>query len=165
VFALLAFACFPVFAQAEDSSGIQYEDAVPTVTGKHPSELSATSSGAKTPNQSSTASGSGSSSGGSSSGKSAGGAATTGNGTGNGQGSPGKGGGIGQGQATQPISPAGETAPTSNDSGSSPLVPILIAILVLAAISLGVVMVRRRRQQQSGPRARDGSASVAPKAS
>ena len=43
--------------------------------------------------------------------------------------------------------------------GSSPLVPILIAIAVLAAISIGVVMMRQRRQRR-GP-----GSSVSPKAS
>ena len=33
-----------------------------------------------------------------------------------------------------------------SDGGSSPLVPILIAIAVLAAISIGVVLYRQRRQ-------------------
>ena len=44
-----------------------------------------------------------------------------------------------------------EGTPASDDGGSSPLVPILIAILVLAAISLAVVMLRQRRQ--GGPTA------------
>jgi hypothetical protein len=41
-------------------------------------------------------------------------------------------------------------APASSDDGSSPLVPILIAIAVLAAISIAAIMIRQRRQ-------RDGS--------
>lgn len=42
------------------------------------------------------------------------------------------------------------TSSSSDDSGSSPLVPILIAIAVLAAISVAVVMIRQRRQR-GGP--------------
>jgi hypothetical protein len=38
----------------------------------------------------------------------------------------------------------------SDDDGSSPLVPILIAIAVLAAISVAVVMAKQRRQRR-GP--------------
>ena len=49
--------------------------------------------------------------------------------------------------------------PTS-DGGSSPLVPILIAILALAAISVGAVMYRQRRQRR-GP----GTGTASPKAS
>lgn len=37
-------------------------------------------------------------------------------------------------------------AQTSADDGSSPLVPILIAIAVLAAISAAAVIIRNRRQ-------------------
>ncbi|HEY7951042.1 MAG TPA: hypothetical protein VID51_09455 [Solirubrobacterales bacterium] len=36
---------------------------------------------------------------------------------------------------------------SSDDGSSSPLVPILIGIALLAAISIAVVMVRQRRQQ------------------
>jgi hypothetical protein len=52
-------------------------------------------------------------------------------------------------------------APASQKSGggSSPLAPILIAIAVLAAISVAVVMIRQRRQ-------RGGSSTpVSPRAS
>lgn len=45
-----------------------------------------------------------------------------------------------------------------SDGGSSPLAPILIAIAVLAAISLGTVLYRQRRQ-------RSGSQPISPKAS
>jgi cobalamin biosynthesis Mg chelatase CobN len=46
---------------------------------------------------------------------------------------------------------------SSDDGGSSPLVPILIVVAVLAAISLGVVWYRQRKQ-------RPGTPSVSPKA-
>jgi hypothetical protein len=52
----------------------------------------------------------------------------------------------------------GEQAASHSDDGSSPLVPILIAIAVLAAISVGIVMYRRRRGTGAGT-------SVSPKAS
>jgi cobalamin biosynthesis Mg chelatase CobN len=47
--------------------------------------------------------------------------------------------------------------PASDDGGSSPLVPILIAIAALAAVSIGVVVMRNRRGDSDGP--------VSPKAS
>ncbi len=150
VLALLALACFPVLAHA-DSSGVQYENAVPTVTGKHHSGTPATSSavangGASKPSRTGSG-GAGSSSGGSSSGKSN----TAGGKGGTGQSSP--------GNAQQLGTPAGEPVPISHGSGgASPLVPILIAILVLAAISIGAVMIRQRRQRGAS------GASVSPRA-
>jgi MYXO-CTERM domain-containing protein len=42
-------------------------------------------------------------------------------------------------------------ATAEDDGGSSPLVPILIAIGVLAAISLGVVWFRRQRSTPGDP--------------
>jgi len=55
---------------------------------------------------------------------------------------------------------ASATPASSQDSGgSSPLVPILIAIAALAAISIGVVMFRAKRQRG------EGSSSVSPEAS
>ena len=50
----------------------------------------------------------------------------------------------------QPAAPHAKSTPDSSDDGSSPLVPILIAAAVLAAISIGALMIRQRRQ-------RDGS--------
>jgi hypothetical protein len=45
----------------------------------------------------------------------------------------------------------GEGKPVASESGgSSPLVPILIAVAVLAAISVGAVMVRQRRGSAGG---------------
>ena len=55
----------------------------------------------------------------------------------------------------QEATPVAET----EDSSSSPLVPILLAVLVLAAITIGVVVMRQRRQRQ------DPGAPVSPKAS
>lgn len=44
---------------------------------------------------------------------------------------------------------SGEPASSVGGGGSSPLVPILIAIAVLAAITIGVVMMRQRRGSQA----------------
>jgi hypothetical protein len=102
-------------------------------------------------------------SGGSSEGEPSGaGGATTGNGGGTGQGSPGGGSNGTGGAHVQPNGQSnvtGQPAPSSG-GGSSPLIPILIAILALAAISVGAVMYRQRR-------GRDGSATgtASPKAS
>jgi cobalamin biosynthesis Mg chelatase CobN len=158
VLALLALGCcLPVLAQAEDSSGIQYSDAPPTVTGKK------APSGQEPPASSSQANDGGSAqSGGGSPGSPGGGSSAGGSSSNSGdasgtakggdaaqQGSPGKGydGAIGPGKAAE----GGTTASSSHgDGGSSPLVPILIAIAALAAISLGAVMYRRHRGASSG---------------
>ncbi|HEX5989495.1 MAG TPA: hypothetical protein VFY75_04700 [Solirubrobacterales bacterium] len=52
-------------------------------------------------------------------------------------------------------------SPTSSESddGSSPLVPILIAIAVLAAISIGAFLYRQRRQGDPGSRVSPPEAS------
>lgn len=51
--------------------------------------------------------------------------------------------------AAQPlaVAPAAET----DDGGSSPLVPILIAVALLAAISIGYFLYRQRRQGPGSP--------------
>jgi hypothetical protein len=90
-------------------------------------------------------SGSGSSGGDSSSEK--GGAAAGGSGGGTGKGSPGSisgGSAVGENGLAQS---APNTSEESGDGGSSPVVPILIAIAVLAAISMGVLLMRQRRQR------------------
>ena len=69
-----------------------------------------------------------------------------------GNGSQNSGGNI---NAAQPLDVA--TAPETDSGGSSPLVPILIAVAVLAAISIGYFIYRQRRQ---GP----GSTVSSPKA-
>ncbi|MGH2974265.1 MAG: hypothetical protein ACRDLL_05265 [Solirubrobacterales bacterium] len=87
---------------------------------------------------------------------------TTGNGDGTGQGSPGGGpnGSAGAHVQTNGQSNVTGQPASSSGGGSSPLIPILIAILALAAISVGAVMYRQRR----GP---GGSATgpASPKAS
>jgi cobalamin biosynthesis Mg chelatase CobN len=163
VLALLAFACFPVLAQAEESSGTQYETAVPTVTGHTtPPKGGGTSAHtSNTPNGGTTGGGtSGSeSSGGPSSGTNP---STAGSG-GTGQSNPGNGstGTHPQGNAglSNGSQVGGSGQQTSADDSSSPLVPILIAIAALAAISIAVVVIRQRRQRRSP------GAQVSPKAS
>ncbi len=74
-------------------------------------------------------------------------APTTDGGDGTGQGSP----AVGSKEANKaPAQAVGQesTKQASDDGSSSPLVPILIAIAVLAAISLAAVMIRQRRQRQ-----------------
>jgi cobalamin biosynthesis Mg chelatase CobN len=170
VLALLAFACLPVLAQA-DSSGIQYEDATPTAT-HHGSQIPSGSGGS--PAHSSGANGGNSTSGGSKhSGSSegspkegestatGGGSAKNGNGGGGGkaQGSPGKASSQHGGKGAKPLGT--NAAKQESDGGaSSPLVPILIAIAILAAISIGVVAMRQRRKRGGEPDAR-----VSPEAS
>ena len=84
-----------------------------------------------------------------------------GTGGGNGQGKP---GGSANHANNKTVHPGPQqqsgvkTSKSSEGGGSSPLVPILIAIAVLAAISIGVVMIRQRRQRR-GP-----SATASPEA-
>lgn len=151
VLALLALSCPPALAGA-DSSGIQYEDAPPTVSGgkaKQDREQSAGASGAASGGSSAGGAAGGGGSGSSGSG-SGGGAASGSGGVGTvdgaaGQGNPGAGspGSVGSAQALE----AGR--PASSGGGSSPLVPILIAIAALAAISLGALLIRHRRRGAS----------------
>lgn len=150
VSALLAFALFPPLANAEDSSGIQYSDAPPTATDKTPREEPASSSsagrGKDGPGQSSTRSGSTDgrmSDGGAGQDDSSGGAAGSSVGGGGGDSGASGAGNSGGEKSANTIAPA----PASGEDGSSPLVPILIALAALAAISIGAVAMRRRRQE------------------
>jgi hypothetical protein len=155
VLALLAMGCFPVFAQA-DSSGIQYSDAPPTATGGHeiPSRSAPPAHSSKA-NGGPAVQGGGNSADSSGKGSSAGvpssksGGTTNGDGTGQ-QGSPGQGSAGGSDNPSSPSARNGEATSSTSDDSSSPLVPILIAIAVLAAISIGVVMMRQRRRRGSG---------------
>lgn len=149
-------ACFPGAAVAQDNSGIQYgSDEVPTVPkdegsnipsqknsgGSNPSDESGNATGSNAPGGAGSGGGNGSNTGG----------------TGTGQGTQGSGGGDGQG-AGGPQSAGGDVSKAqslkttsspvdaSSDDGSSPLVPILIAVAVLAAISIGAYYYRQRRQ-------------------
>jgi len=165
VLALLAFACFPVLAQA-DGSGIQYKDAVQTATGDDEiptrSEPPAHSSKANGGASAATDGRSGSSSGGAES-ESSGGGPSSGAGKG-----PGAGSDAGNGQGSRGGDSGGDPqdalqqgAPldSSSSDDSSPLVPILIAIAVLAAITIGAVLMRQRRRDE------DPGIPVSPKAS
>jgi cobalamin biosynthesis Mg chelatase CobN len=169
--ALMALACFPVLAGAEDSSGYQYNPTVPTVTG-HPTSPTHSNSSVTSPAHSSTSPNASPSSSGSNPGSASGdpsgskgnpstdtpggvGQDSHGKASTNGQHSSGGGQPSGSSQGQQP---AGAKS-TSSDSSSSPLVPILLVIAVLAAISIGVVMMRQRRQRQGA------SSTPSPKAS
>jgi hypothetical protein len=156
-------ACFPGLAAAENS-GIQYgtDEQVPAVPDQKtniPAKDSGDSNNSGPGATDSNAPG-GESSGG-------GGGSDTGNGAGNGQGNQATGGD--GGKATNGSQPAGgglsdaqslqavNSAAGESDDGSSPLVPILIAVAVLAAISIGAYYYRQRRQDPGSP--------VSPKAS
>jgi cobalamin biosynthesis Mg chelatase CobN len=166
VLAVLALACSPALAHAEEATGPQYESEIPTV----PTEEGSAGGGgghhngggtgggvnagiSKTPGENGT--------GGST--PDAGGSSHTGQGnqapTANGRqpqsGSVGSGVAIGGGDDQSQA--GGKTSAVSEGDSSSPLVPILIAIAVLAAISIGAYYYRQRRQ--------DPGSSVSPKAS
>lgn len=153
MFALLALLCLlPGSALAQGP--VQYEEAVPTVPSK---AGSSGAGGVGAGGQSSGDSGSSGSSGGSatdgsSSDDDKSGGAASGKGGGNGQGSQAGGatGKAGVGGGRPIASP--DAATISHDGGSSPLVPILIALAVLAAVSIGVVTMRRRGQDGEGGR-------------
>jgi hypothetical protein len=162
VVALLALLCFPVLAQATDSSELQYRPQIPSATGEHPpahqkqpSAKSSNSGGAPAPPSTTSPGASGEESANKVS-SSTGGAEPPA-GQANRQGNPGSGN---NGKERAPTQPSNQATPASHKSeggGSSPLVPILIAIAVLAAASLGAVIYRQRRQR--GP-----SSSVSPEA-
>jgi cobalamin biosynthesis Mg chelatase CobN len=156
----LALACFPALAQAEctSSSCVQYTESIPKPEGentpahhqKTPAKASKTGdSGNSKPSQpqsSKEAKEAEESEEGEASEKK--GAAAPGRDGGNGQGKPGGSAHKGGEQAMNPgaqNTPGVQASKSSDSGGSSPLVPILIAIAVLAAISVAVVMVRQRR--------------------
>lgn len=167
----LALACFPVLAQAEctSSSCVQYTESIPSAEGGNPSsqhhqqtpakvsktggnggsEPSSPSQGSKTPKEEGSEGGS----------SERGGVAAGGDG--NGQGKPGGSANHANAGAVHPNPQQSgvKTAKSSVGGGSSPLVPILIAIAVFAAISVAAVMIRQRRQRR-GP-----SAAASPEAS
>jgi len=151
VLALLALACFPVLAQA-DSVGPQYNTALPGDGGAKQNENIAKTSespstgGAEAPPSGGTGEGYAEQAPPSSEGQGSPNAGTEG---GNGQGSPDKGNNHPGGTKVQPAAPNAQST-NSSDDGSSPLVPILIAAAVLAAISIAALLIRQRRQ-------RDGS--------
>lgn len=167
VLALLAFACFPVVAQAE--TVYETEDTnLPDRDGKGPTIPDKNTGGDESSPgaDASNAPGGGGSgqpgddSSGSQDGASGGGNPSSPGGGGDAQGKAGEGANgaqNGSGGKLQSLESLNASAPTSaDDDSSSPLVPILIAVAVLAAISVGAVMARQRRGSD-GP--------VSPKAS
>jgi hypothetical protein len=162
----LASVLFAVPAQAEEcssSSCVQYNPSLPSAEGGHtskphqqtPAKASKTGEGGGTAPSSPSGGGGGSDeveeSEESESSPEKGGVAPGHNG-GSGQGKPGGSANPGAKNAAHPPNQtaSGKPASHSDDGGSSPLVPILIAIAVLAAISVAVVMIRQRRQRNSG---------------
>jgi cobalamin biosynthesis Mg chelatase CobN len=155
VLALLAFACFPVLAQAENTVYEPESTHLPHEAGKTPihqthnqGESSPEAQVSRTPG----GGGSGPGSSGNQNGasqephpSSPGGSGQNqrgeGNGAVNGQKQP-----VGQVQTAKPV--ANSTQP-ADEGSSSPLVPILIAVAVLAAISIGAVLLRQRRGSDS----------------
>jgi hypothetical protein len=179
VLALLALALFPVSAFAGNSGETVYETEIPSVTSEpSPGGTEKSPTHHKSPNtgngESDQATGSnaevggtgsegseGSKSGHKKEGSSsqeeegnpsmgAGGNGGNGNNPNGGANAGGSEGSIGESkdlggtQAGQPV------AAKSSDGGSSPVVPILIAVVVLAAISIGVVLYRQRKSDQGG---------------
>lgn len=159
-------ACFPGLAAAEENSGIQYETDVPTVPNGDSNIPSKKKGGTNPSDGSNAAANESNTPGGVSSGEDE---SETGGGATANQGNQGP--GAGDGKAADGSKPAGgdvsgaqpiktvnsATEQASDDGGSSPLVPILIAVAVLAAISIGAYYYRQRRQ---GP-----DSTVAPPAS
>lgn len=155
VLALLAFACLPVAASA-DSSGAEYGNETPSAYGNHQSTPTVVGGGddggkAQASNEAGGAGGSGS--GGSSDGDAGTGAGNGADGgkAGNGSTNPqhANGGKDAAGKlALQEAAPLGGQT-SEEDGGSSPVVPILIALALLAAVSAGIVIMRQRRQPDS----------------
>jgi cobalamin biosynthesis Mg chelatase CobN len=161
VLAVLAIACFPGLAQAEDNSGIQYETDVPTVPKDESSNIPSKnkSGGTNAPSESEseasksdTPSG-GSTGGGDDSGQGGGTPSGQSNQAGGGDGQKAQNGSqnsAGNVNAAQPLDVA-PAAETDSGGGSSPLVPILIAVAVLAALSIGYFIYRQRRPGSGSP--------------
>jgi cobalamin biosynthesis Mg chelatase CobN len=151
VLALLAFACLPALAQAETV----YENESTTLPGggvdKTPTQHKNPDSPESSPKaHDSTPDGGGTEQPDEES--SVGGGASKGNpstpgGVGDTQGKDGEGANVANkqpGGSVQDVKPLATTT-AANDDSSSPLVPILIAVAVLAAISVGAVLYRQRR--------------------
>ena len=154
VFALMAFACFPAVGAAAcpgDSSAVEYCDAPPPEYEKTPKKNPAASPKTGGHRESPTSPGTTgeADTGRKSSTDEAGGVAPSGK-DGDGKGGPAPEARKGD----KPVSPQPkpiDASPTStDDGGGSPLVPILIALAVLAAISIGAVVMRRRRDSEPG---------------
>jgi hypothetical protein len=169
VLALLALACFPGFAQA-NSSGAQYESELPNVPKSESTPERGGNPGSPGGGEDDEAQISENNPGVTGGGK---GDSNGPGGEGNThQGSPAPGaGGEQKADGSTPAGPGGEqphsekkpelkvASPASHasDDSSSPLVPILIAVAVLAAISVGAFYYRQRRGDAGSP--------ISPKAS
>ena len=149
--ALLSLMCFPMLAQAEDSSEIVYETGPPSAEGHHHSEHEPVAKSSNHTPKSGGTSPTPAESGsrlrvksirvGFHRKKAEPGRPVSPEGH---QGSPGK--GKNNAQKKDAPSPAASSPKVSSDGGgSSPLVPILIALAALAAISIGVLVVRQRK--------------------
>jgi hypothetical protein len=147
IFALLALACAPVSAQA-DSGESQYEDVTPTACGDAPCERGslAAPSGSDTPSSgtaSNATDGDPAANGGqvdTDDGGETGSQKETRNLAGQKSGKDGS----PKPQASGALSPV--PSEEGDDDGSSPLVPILLAIAALAALSAGVLVYRHRHR-------------------
>jgi cobalamin biosynthesis Mg chelatase CobN len=183
VLALLALASVPALAQAgcTESGCAQYEVEIPTSGGgthpkptttnkgnpsgnTEPQAEASTNPGTKSEPPKTSEGNSGESEETKSGGAPGGGNNNNGGGGDSGNKPNSTGGGNGGGEAglgeSKPVATEGGKPVSHSSGGSSPLVPILIAIAVLAAISIGAVIYRQRRQQGGG-----GSGSpVSPKA-
>jgi hypothetical protein len=156
VLALLALACVPVFAQA--SVGPQYDPAIPGPGNDKPekeapiakTQADPRSGGAEAPADPAPETGvSDEGSAEESSDGGAGAGSGPGKDGGTGQGSPGKGADQG-GKAglQQTATPLSDATADSDDDDSSPLLPIVVVAVVLAAITIGAVMYRQRRDDK-----------------
>jgi hypothetical protein len=181
VLALLALALFPVSAFAGNSGESVYEVEIPSVTSeptvkpeKTPSHHSTTNThksetGRATASNAEAGEGSGKGSGSQGhkkegpSSQEEGGNPSTGAVGGTGK-TPNGGGGAGSEGSIGPGKDLGGTQPGANAShssgGSSPVVPILIAVVLLAAISIGVVLYRQRKSSQDGSDGRVSSSNA-----
>jgi hypothetical protein len=182
VLALLALVLFPVMAHAESSSGATYEVEVPSIesepstgngsghsaTGHNPRNNAKAEGSAANENGGSEGAGAegGSSEGGhkkegSSSQEEEGNPSMAGGGGNNPSGGAKGGGPEGSIGESQNLGGARPVSHTSNSAGgSSPVVPILIAVVLLAAISIGVVLYRQRKSGQGGSDGRISSSNA-----
>jgi hypothetical protein len=160
VLVVLALACVPALAQAEEATGPVYDPEVPTVPSENGSgggdNQNVPGGGGEAEKSGVPGTGSGDAGG-------------KGDGADTGQGNQGPGAQSGKPGAgpdaaeagldgSEPVAALGPDGTQASDEGSSsPLVPILIAIAVLAAISVGAFFYRQRRQGAGSP--------ISPKAS